>query len=451
MESKMTKHRSFRHARARFSLNRRHFLGALGASAATLPLIPVPESHAQDAGIRRIIYLFSPNGTIPNEWKPQGGETDFTFREVLAPLSDMKDYVTVVDGIRLPTGGPGSRHAQGPHKYMAGSRLLGGEMGGGGNTSSGYGSHQTVDQRIADVVGQETPFASLELGVQNGGANVRSRMSYRDSNQPIVPEDNPYALFDRLFKDLDQDAGSLERLRAERLSVIDAVSDQLSRIHAKSGKSDQTKLDAHLTGVRAIEKRLQDGYGNNCTAPTVEQNIDHQADDNYQVVSELMMDQLVMAMACDLTRVSTVMWSRATSNQIFPFLGFTDKHHELSHEPDSNNGAKNKLIQINNFFASQLRYLMGKLDEVQEGNGTMLDNTLIVWGNELGKGNNHTHHPIPIVLAGGAAGHFRMGRNLDVDDVDINRLLVSTLQYMGLEDESFGNLDEGSGPMSILT
>ena len=144
------------------------------------------------------------------------------------------------------------------------------------------------------------------------------------------------------------------------------------------------------------------------------------------------------------------MWSRATSNQIFPFLGFTDQHHELSHEPDSNNSARNKLITINNFFATQLRYLIGKLSEVQEGNGTMLDNTLIVWGNELGKGNSHSHHPVPIVLAGGAAGYFRMGRNLDVGDVDINRLLVSTLQYMGLEDESFGNLDSGNGPLPGL-
>ncbi|MEM6787870.1 MAG: DUF1552 domain-containing protein [Myxococcota bacterium] len=447
-----TNHQSFRHARTRLSLRRRRFLGALGATAAALPLIPVPDSVAQEAGgHRRIIYLFSPNGTIYDEWNPSGGETDFTFREILSPLEGLEPYVTVIDGLRHPAGGPGSRHAQGPHKFMAGSRLLDGDQGGGGNTSSGYGSHQTADQRIADVVGQETPFSSLELGVQNGGANVRSRMAYRASNQPIVPEDNPYALFDRLFKDLDQDETSLERLRAERLSVIDAVSGQLRRVADRSGTADRVKLEAHLEVVRSIERRLENGFGANCVAPTVGDTIDHQADDNYQVVSELMLDQLVMAMACDLTRVSTLMWSRATSNQIFPFLGFTDKHHELSHEPDSNGAAQNKLVQINRFFAGQLRYLMDRLAEVPEGDGTMLDNTLIVWGNELGKGNSHTHRPVPIVLAGGAAGHFAMGRNLDIEETDMNRLLVSTLQFMGLDDDTFGNLDQGSGGLAALT
>jgi hypothetical protein len=176
------------------------------------------------------------------------------------------------------------------------------------------------------------------------------------------------------------------------------------------------------------------------------------ADENFQEVSRLQIDLMVMALTCDMTRVASLLWTSATSNQTYPFLGFIDKHHELSHEGDSNTTAQNKLTDINTFYAGELAYLMQKLEAVPEGQGTMLDNTLIVWGNELGKGNSHSHHPIPIVLAGGAQGYFRMGRSMTVGDIIHNRLLVSLCHYMGLTDqETFGNLDAGNGPLNGLT
>ncbi len=160
---------------------------------------------------------------------------------------------------------------------------------------------------------------------------------------------------------------------------------------------------------------------------------------------------MVMAMACDLTRVGSLMWSRATSTQTFPFLGITSKHHDLSHEGNSNGPAIDKITTVNNFYAGEMAYLLQRLSEVPEGDGSMLDNTVVLWGNELGRGNNHSRHPIPLVMAGGSQGYFRMGRNLDYGDVQHNRLLVSLCNYMGLEDqETFGNLDDDSGPLPNL-
>jgi hypothetical protein len=434
-------------------LSRRALLGGIGAGALLSPFVPLLNTSAQESAIpRRIIFLFSPNGTIRNNWKPSGSQDDFTFGSILEPLEPYKSYVNVVDGLRYANGGAGNRHMQGPFKFMAGSGLLAGnEFTGGGDASSGWGGHISVDQEIASLVGQETPFASLEFGVQNGGAQVRSRMSYAGSHQPLAPEQDPYAMFDRLFKDFDQSEDELARLRAERQSVIDVVRAQLTSIEPMYASKDKLKVDAHLDALRAIEKRLDTSYGAACELPVVGDTIDHMAAENFQVVSRLQIDLMVMALTCDMTRVASLMWTSATSNKTFPFLGFTDKHHDLSHEGDSNTVAQDKLTDINHFYAGELAYLASRLAAVEEGDGTMLDNTLIVWGNELGKGNSHTHHPVPIIMLGGAQGHFRMGRNLDYGDVIHNRLLVSLCHYMGLPDvTSFGDLDTGSGPLDNL-
>jgi Protein of unknown function (DUF1552) len=433
--------------------SRRRFLAGLGAGALLTPFIPILNTSAQESTApRRVIFLFSANGTIHDAWKPGSGGEELQFGEILAPLEPFADKITVLDGLRYATGGSGNNHMAGPHRFMAGSGLLAGnEFTGGGDASSGWGSHISVDQHIAAAVGQDTAYASLEFGVQNGGANPRSRMVYAGENQPIAPEDNPYDMFDRLFSDFGQSEAELDRIRKERQSVIDVVSEQLDGLAPKYASADKLKMEAHLEAIRAIEKRLDIGYGAGCSLPTVGDQVDHQADDSFQHVSELQIDLMVMAMACDLTRTSSLMWSRATSQQSFPFLGFTDRHHDLSHEGDSNGDAQGKLRAINNFYASQLAYLLTKLAEVPEGEGTMLDNTLIVWGNELGKGNSHSRHPIPLVLAGGAADYFRMGRSLDYGDEIHNRLLVSICHYMGLtEQQSFGNNDDGSGPLPDL-
>ncbi len=267
---------------SRHKFSRRKLLAGLAAGIAATPLVPLFNSSAQETTIpRRVIFLFSANGTIHENWKPSGGETDFTFGEILQPLTPYQEYVNVLDGLRFSGGGAGNNHMAGPFRFMAGSGLLAGsEFTGGGNASSGWGGHISVDQHIANTVGEHTPFGSLELGVQNGSANPRSRMSYKGSNQPIAPEDDPYKAFDRLFADFETNGADLERIRAERKSVIDMSRAQLKSLEPRYAAADKLKVNAHLEALRAIEKRL-DLSVMGCDVPTLEQGIDVQADDNF--------------------------------------------------------------------------------------------------------------------------------------------------------------------------
>ena len=319
--------------------------------------------------------------------------------------------------------------------------------------SSGWGSGISIDQHIAKETAVPTKFATLEFGVQTGGAQVRSRMSYAGSNQPVPPEDDPKAMFDRLFGDFGKDQAELDAQRDERTEVISMLRGQLSSLNGKYGKDDALKIEAHMDSLTEIQKRLDKtmAYPEACEPPLIDMGLAAQENDNFPAVSTAQLDLLAMALTCDMTRLATFMWATATSGKRFTWLDIDQSHHDLSHDGDTNTASQTKLTKINTWYAQQVAYLMEKLDSVEEGDGTVLDNTLIVWGNELGKGNVHSHHPIPFVLAGGAAKHFQMGRSLDFDDTHHNRLLVSLCRYMGLDEiETFGNLDKGTGPLQGL-
>jgi len=434
-------------------LSRRGFLGSLGASAAILPFVPMLESRAAEGPPLRLLMMFSSCGTIHDAWVPSGSVEDFTLGPILSPLEALKDEIIVVDGLRYNSGGAGNQHMSGPSKFTTGTGLLsGGEFSGGGDASSGWGGGTSIDQIYAQESGKQTPFASLELGVRIGGANPRNRLSYAGPNQPIPPESNPSAVFDRLFAEFGQDQATVAKLKAERRSVLDVVKAQTDALEQKIGQADRHKLEAHLEGLGEIEKRLalDSNVGDACEVPMLGGAIDHMATENYPEVTRLQLDMLIMAFACDLTRSSTFMWNGSTSSQTFPWLGFSDSHHDLSHEGDSNDDAQSKLIAINTWYAEQFAYLVDRMAQIPEADGTMLDNTIVVWANELGKGNSHTHKNIPFVMAGGRNAGITPGRFLQFDEVGHNRLLVSVLNSLGFDVDSYGELDDGSGGLPGL-
>jgi hypothetical protein len=439
-------------SRKRFNprFSRRSVLAGLGASVGLAPFVPLLESKAADGHPQRLILLFSANGTIYDNWRPTGSEHDFELGPILSPLEPFKDDLIVIDGLRYNAGGAGNNHMSGPSKFSCGTGLLAGnEFTGGGDASSGWGGGKSIDQVYAGVAGQETPFASLELGVRVRSSNPRTRLSYAGPNQPIPPESSPYEVFNRIFSEFGQEKEVIERIRADRRSVIDVVMAQTERTHAQISAHDKHKLDAHLDSLREIERRLDSPV--TCNLPMIGDELDPDATENYETISQLQMDLLVMAMACDLTRTSTFMWNGSTSGQTYPWLGFEDEFHYLSHEGDSNQAAQDKLTAINTWHAEQVAYLLGLLDAVPEGDGTMLDNTIVLWGNELGKGNTHTQTRIPFVMAGGGGG-FQTGRYLSYgNDLEHNRLLVSVLNGLGFDEiTSYGELDNGSGPLQGL-
>ena len=437
------------HKRPHARFSRRALLQGIGAGAALSPFVPLLQANAEDGPPLRLVVLFSANGTIRENWLPEGGVNDFSFGPILAPLESVKNEVTVIDGLRFLPGGAGNRHMQGPSKFASGAGLFDGDMGGGGNASGGWGRGTSIDQAYAAHIKGQTPFSSLELGVRVTGSNVRHRLSYAGPDEPIPPESDPSQVFERLFAEAGQDVAELARLRAERRSVLDTVVAQTQALNARIGVEDRHKLDAHLEGLSEIERRLG-GVGKGCEVPELEGVEDHLSTQHYPAVTRLQMDLLAAALACDLTRASTFMWNGSTSPQTFPWLDISESHHDLSHEGDSNGGAKQKLTEINTWYAEQVAYFVEALAAIPEGDGTLLDNTIVLWGNELGKGNNHSHDNVPFILAGGRNAGLNPGRFLQFDDLGHNRLLVSVLNALGMSVDSYGDLDDDMGPLSGL-
>jgi hypothetical protein len=439
--------------------SRRTFLHGLGGAGVLLPFLPplARESGAAPGdGPRRIVLLFSANGTLHENWVPSGTESDFTLGPILSPLEPYKDRMIVLDGLSTSRDGPGDGHQKGMGLLWTASRLLeGGDFQGGGDAgTAGWCGGISVDQHIANTVGTKSAYKSLEFGVQTNGATVWSRMCYAGGNQPIAPEDSPSSMFDRLFADFDVDATELAKLKSRRQSVIDVVKGDLDRLVLDHGSTDdRTKLDAHLTAIRNVEQRI------NAEIPTCDPSVvapgggfDEGANDNFPEVARRQMDILAMSLGCDLTRVASLQFSRSVSQTRFPWAGVPEAHHDLSHLGNADASMVSKITAINTWYAEQVKYLLDALAAIPEGDGSVLDNTLVVWGNELSRGNSHGNEPVPFVLLGGASGALQMGRYLQYDGTRHNRLLVSLCHAMGLdEQQTFGDTDTGSGGLPGLT
>jgi hypothetical protein len=246
-------------------------------------------------------------------------------------------------------------------------------------------------------------------------------------------------------------------MRARKKSILDAVRGQVQAVSARLGTADPARLDQHATALRDIEMRLdaQAMPSLACVdpgAPALPSNLTD--NDNFPAIGKLQMDILAVALACDLTRVASLQWSRSVSLTRFTWLTptITDAHHDLSHKPDNDAASQDKLTRINTWYASQLAYLLGKLATAQETDGTrLLDASLVFWCNELGKGNTHSRQLAPYVLAGNAGGALRTGRFLTyTGDLPHNNLLVSMLQAMDVSVTKFGKDEWCTGPLSGL-
>jgi hypothetical protein len=427
-------------------VTRRQLMCGAAATCVLAPFIPVLEAEAQAKPLQRLVTWFTPNGTIHREWTPEGGVLDFKLKRILAPLEPYRDKLVVISGLKFTGEGPGNQHMQGPHLMFAGSNLNEGDFEGGGGASAGWGTSISIDQVFAQHVGDETAFRYFVLAVGPEGGNVRHRLSYAGDNEPLVPDVDPAVLFDRVFSTVTNDAEQLALLRLQKQSVIDLVKDDIATLKTKYGTLDQTKLEAHLESVRAIETRLARD-AKQCELPVKGEVLDIDQNDAFPEIGKRMMDTLAAIFACDTSRTASLMWGGSTNNQKYPWLGVEGEHHELSHK-DGEAPVQEELIKINTWYSEQLAYFMQKLSEIPELEGSALDHTLILAGNELGEGGRHSHKELPVLLAGGANGQLQMGRYLQAPDEANNRLLVSVLHAMGLtEHETFGNSDQGNGPL----
>ncbi len=441
-------------------IDRRTLLRGAGAAIA----LPWLEGMAHAAPPKRFVVFFTPNGTIRDNWLPTGGETDFSFGRILAPLEKHRSDIVVLDGIdnsiALVKGAPGDNHMKGMGCMLTGVGLLPGKtQGGGKSTPGGLAGGISVDQEIIARTKPRTRFPSLELGVQTRSqGTVWGYSNYRGPAQPLPLDNSPRSVFNRIFLDLavaGGDNSAVARLRAERQAVLDGVMGDYRRISAHVGREDRRKLDAHLGSIDELEKRLLQPRppvtAKGCVRPMAPSPLDPTANDNFPLVGKLQMDMLVMALACDLTRVATLQWSNSVGGTRFTWIGAKRGHHDMSHDPDSNDESKEMLTRINIWYAEQLAYLIERMKQIPEGDGTMLDNTLILWCNELSKGNAHSHPEMPYVMAGRAGKRLKTGRFLRYGgSVPHNNMLVSILNAMDVPANRFGDANHCTGPLSGL-
>ena len=420
--------------------SRRQFLRDLGASAGTLPFISALPSFAEKAAVgrrQRIIFMFSPNGTLPDKFWP-GGDGKLVNSKILSCLAPFENQTAVLKGLSNRVGGDGDRHMRGMSCLLTGARLHPGNIQGGSDSPAGWASAISIDQELKNFLQKNettrTRFGSLEVGVAvPDRADPWTRMSYAGSNQPLAPLDDPYQMLNKLY--------GQSKDREAYASVIDALGSDLKKISKTVGAEDRQLLEQHLTLVREMEQEMAAAAKSGKLVhpePELDPNIEL-TNDNTPQLARMQMDLLVNAMANDMCRVGTLQFMRSVGQARMRWLGIEDGHHSLSHEPDKNEGAQDKLEKINIWFSQQLAYLAKRLRDTPEpdGNGNMLDNTSIVWVNELGKGNTHTLDDIPFVIVGGGSG-IKPGYRQVGNNVPHNRLLLTLAQSMGHNITTFG-------------
>ncbi len=433
------------------AISRRKLLGA-GAALAGTALLP-RSVWAATPPPKRLVVVFSANGTIFNSWAPTGTETNFTLSPILSSLAPFQKKLLVLDGINVKSAGfgPGDDHMKGMGHMLTGIELLAGDTMGGAGTPAGLAGGISIDQRIANDIGQNTRFPSLEFGVMVQNSDVWARMIYSGANQPLPPMEDPVAAFTRIFAGSTLSAAQTAILLKRRQSVLDYAVGSLGSLGTRVGADDLVRVQQHQDSVRQIEKQLLAQTGA-CTPPTVTKT-DLKNVANYPAIGKTQMDLLIASLACDQTRVASLQWSHSVSDIPMPWLNISTGHHTLSHTPDTDTVSQASLVQINTWYAQQFAYLLQGLDNVIEADGsTLLDNTLVLWINELAKGNIHSHQPLPVVIAGSCGGALRTGRFVTYSPVQPhNNLLVSIANAMGTSISTFGNPAYCTGPLSNLT
>jgi len=433
-------------------LDRRQFIRDIGVSTAALPFItglPSLGLAATTPPRQRLVVMFSPNGTIPKNFWPDATGSDFELKEIMKPLAPFRDRMLVLNGLNNRVRGDGDSHMRGMSCLLTGIELFPGNIQGGSDTPAGWAKGISIDQEIKNFFqsreATRTRFGSLEFGVGvSDRADPWTRMSYAGPNQPVAPTDDPYQMYQKLYGQL--------RDRDSLLSILDEVRDDLDRVSKKISAEDRRLLEEHAGFVRQMEQEFGRVDSNTLVSnpPKFEAGITNQ-NDNVPRLSRMQIDLMVNSFVNDFARVGTLQYTKSVGQARMNWLNIKDGHHGLSHESDKNEDAVDKLTRINKWFAGELAYLAGRLADTPEpgGNGSLLDNTTIVWTNELGKGNSHTLGNIPFVLLGGGLG-FKTGRALNMKGAAHNRLHLALAHGVGHHLETFGNkkLSQG-GPLDL--
>jgi len=437
-------------------LHRRTVLRGVGTGLA-LPLLEVMEPVAQAGATApaadrpvRMACLFFANGAIMDRWKPEGEGRNYKLSPTLAPLSDFHDDMLVMGGLAQhharANGDGGGDHARNASAFLTGAQP---RKTSGADISVG----QSIDQAIARQVGNRTRLPSLELGIDRGrnagscdsgySCAYSNNISWTSATTPTAKEISPRAAFERLFGSPDTAADAERRMRNRR-SILDFVAEDAKRLQRNISTTDQRKLDEYFTSVREIEQRL--ARANDVPKEIPELELPEGVPASFVEHVRLMYDLLTIAFQTDSTRIATLMIANAGSNRTYPDVGVKDGHHELSHH-QKNAEKMEKIARVDKFLVEQFAHFLQRLRSTKEGNGTLLDNSMILYGSAISDGNRHQHHDLPIILAGRGGGTIDTGRHVVMPkETPLNNLFLAMAERM---DARIDHLGDSTGVLSL--
>lgn len=443
----------------RKSLPRRTFLKGVGASFA-LPLLDAMIPAATAAiktpadGVRRLGYIFMPMGCDESRWTPGSEDTLDKLSPILDSLKPVKDQMTVFTNMELRPAYPGS-HATSNSSFLSAAKAKVTE-------SSDYYLGTTADQVAAKQIGHQTQLPSLELAMDlmqtvgqcdNGYACVyQNNLSWSSPTTPLPAEAHPRLVFENLFGE----GGTPEERRAalrERASLLDSIADDMNRLKRELGASDQARVSEYLDSIREVERRIQNAETDSKDNPLPDLERPMGVPASYADHARLMFDLQLLAFQADITRVTTFQIARETSNRTYPEIGVPDPHHPLSHHGDDPNKIA-RMAKINAFHVSLFAEYLEKLQNTPEGNGSLLENVLLLYGSGIGNPNVHNHTNLPIILAGGAAVGMKGNRHIRYDKpTPLANLHLTLLDKVGVKLDKFGDsngkIDNLFEPLSL--
>jgi hypothetical protein len=399
-------------------------------------------------------FVYVPNGANMADWTPATTGADFELPYILQPLKARRKDLLVLSGLAQdkarPNGDGAGDHARASATYLTGAQA---RKTSGADIKVGI----SVDQLAASKVGRATRFASLELGCDRGqqAGNCDSgyscaysyNISWKTDSTPMPPEVDPRLVFERLFA--NDHAGETAEARGKRQryqkSILDFVMEDTRQLKANLGRTDQRKLDEYLTAVRELETRIERASRFAEVHPDFKQPKGIPAD--YEEHIKLMYDLMALAFQTDTTRISTFVAAHDGSNRSYAFMGVPDGHHDLSHH-GGNEEKKKKIARINEFHIRQFGYFLEKLKSIREGEGNLLDHSMIVYGSGIADGNSHAHHDLPVLLAGRGGNRFETGRHLKfAKNKPMTNLYLSMMERVGAPVTRIG---DSSGPLAGL-
>ena len=439
------------------SLPRRTFLKGLGGSIA-LPWLEIMRPSTSLAAAenavapKRMAFVFFPNGAIMESWKPQEAGPDYTLSKTLEPLADLKDDLVVFTGLAQDEGrakgdGPGD-HARCAATFLTGAHPV---KTGGADIQAGV----SVDQVAAQHIGKKTILPSLELGIDRGrnagqcdsgySCAYSSNVSWKTPNTPMAKEVHPRLVFERLFGSEKDRKNRLRRL-LYRKSILDLAAADAKRLKSQLGQTDRRKIEEYFTAVRELEERIVKSEKQAERKPP-EFDVPQEIPSDHQEHVRLMYDVMVLAFQTDTTRISTFMLGNAGSNHSYPMVDVNDGWHHLSHHGNDEEKIA-KIQKIDQFLVTEFARFLKSLKSIREGERTLLDNSMILYGSGLSDANRHWHHDLPILLAGRGGGTIQTGHHIKCEDeTPMNNLFLSLLDRIGADVKKIG---DSSGRLTAL-